>query len=188
MTTITIEKKGRRHYLRFMPFSMKDEAKGKGCKYDPDERCWWTSKSEVAAALAGGMTDSTSSDSGPREREAPGDSAVVAGRALYKGKPYYMAGSVDSGRTRYDDRVRVVETRDRAKVLLYFRDGSSSFWAPREAVDVAKAYDRPQTIGGLHKYTDEAKSGARHGVDFCGHPCPVDGHTCTADHPCHDCL
>lgn len=25
------------------------------------------------------------------------------------------------------------------------------------------------------------------GRDFCGYPCPVNGHRCTADHPCHDC-
>lgn len=28
----------------------------------------------------------------------------------------------------------------------------------------------------------------RRGVDFCGYRCPVDGHVCTADRPCHDCM
>lgn len=28
----------------------------------------------------------------------------------------------------------------------------------------------------------------RGGEGWCGYPCPVDGHICTLDHPCHDCL
>lgn len=188
-TEITVEKKGRRHYLRNLPFGMKDKAKDKGCKWDPEERCWWTSKADVAADLAGAGSGSPASDSGSREREAPGESAIVAGRATYNGKTYYLAGSVERGHTRYDDRVYSVQTRDGAKCLLYFRDGSSSFWADRSDVQIVKTYDRPQTIRGLRKYAEDAKSrgGARRGAHYCGYSCPVDGHTCTAANPCHDC-
>lgn len=49
---ITIEKKGRRHYLRGLPFALKDKAKDRGCKWDPDQRCWWTGKAEVATEIA----------------------------------------------------------------------------------------------------------------------------------------
>lgn len=27
----------------------------------------------------------------------------------------------------------------------------------------------------------------QYGRDYCGGRCPVDGHRCTADNPCHDC-
>jgi len=45
-----------------------------------------------------------------------------------------------------------VQTQDGAKVLLYFRDGSSQFWADRAAIRTIKSYDRPQTIRGLQEY------------------------------------
>lgn len=190
----TIEKKGRRHYLRGLPFGLKDRAKASGCKWDADERCWWTSKADVAAEIAGAAADASASDSGSRQREAPGDEAVVAGRVTYKGKTFYVAGRTVRGRTTYDDRVEGIVTRDGAKILLYFRDGSSSFWAARDAVEVVKRYDRPQTIGGLNRYAEKAKADKerygyvpRKGVDYCGGRCPVDGHICTPDAPCHDC-
>ena len=45
-----------------------------------------------------------------------------------------------------------MQTQDGAKILLYFRDGSAQFWAPRAGVEVVKRYDRPQTIRGLQEF------------------------------------
>lgn len=186
----TIDKQGRRFYLRGLPFSLKEQAKDAGCKWDGAERCWWTGKADVAETIANAAGEPPSEDSAPK-REAPGQDAIVAGRATYKGKAYFVAGVVDRGRTRYDDRVSPVQTRDGQKYLLHFRDGSSSFWASREDVQVSKKYDRPQTIRRLAEFAAQAKANdgyvPRRGVDYCGERCPVDGHTCTADNPCHDC-
>lgn len=49
------------------------------------------------------------------------------------------------------------------------------------AICATESLDRSHgTSGGTYR--------PRRGVDYCGYPCPVDGHRCTPDHPCHDCL
>lgn len=42
-----------------------------------------------------------------------------------------------------------------------------------------ESLDRRPPQGGTYR--------PRRGVDYCGYPCPVDGHRCTPAHPCHDC-
>lgn len=167
---ITIEKQGRRHYVRNAPYAMKDALRNAGCKWDPEQKCWWTSKADVAEQFAGavapagatgatGSTGGTGSSGGTGSgREAPGTDATVAARATYKGKTYYVAGRVNRGRTHWDDTVSQVQTRDGGKTLLYFRDGSSSFWAARQEVQIVKIYSKPTTIARLQEYAAEAKS------------------------------
>ena len=42
--------------------------------------------------------------------------------------------------------------------------------------------------GGRGGYRRETTNGGRRGGQYsCGYPCPVNGHICTDDHPCHDC-
>jgi len=48
----TIETVGRRHYLRGLPYAHKDIARAAGCKWDPDQRCWWTGRTDIAAEVA----------------------------------------------------------------------------------------------------------------------------------------
>jgi len=100
---------------------------------------------------------------------APGLDAVVAGRATYRGKTYYLAGRIRSGRHWRDDRVEPVTTRDGARVLLYFRDGSGQFWAARPEVEITRRYERPQTIRGLQRYAEQRRSGK--GFRYCCEEC-----------------
>ncbi|HKY40745.1 MAG TPA: hypothetical protein VJN18_32645 [Polyangiaceae bacterium] len=164
MTTITIQSEGRRHYLIGNTYPIKDKLRAAGAKWDSDRKAWWTGKRDLAEQLASGASaeaaPAAESGSSPSaSREAPGEGAIVAGRATYKGKTYYVAGRVERGRTHYDDRASAVTSRDGSRILLLFRDGSSQFWAARGDVQIGKTYDRPQTIGRLKRFAEEARNG-----------------------------
>jgi hypothetical protein len=179
--TISIDQQGRRFYLRGNTYPVKDALRSAGCKWDPDARCWYTGKRELAEQCAQGIIPSPVASSGPSPASlesiddwasaaaaspaSPGDDAVVAGRATYKGQTYYVAGRVDRGRTHYDDHVQAVTTRDGAKMLLYSRDGKLQFWAGGALVSITKSYDRPQTIGGLHRFAAKAKEARAQGYE-----------------------
>lgn len=157
---ITIQSEGRRHYILNTPYAMREKLRSAGCKWDPARKAWWTGKAEIAAQFANQeSSDGSTSD----DRKGPGADGIVAARATYKGKTYYVAGRIDRGRTRYDDRVSTVTSRDGSRVLLYFRDGSSQFWAARGEVHITKSYDRPQTIARLRRFADEAKQARAQG-------------------------
>lgn len=157
---ITIQSEGRRHYILNTPYAMREKLRSAGCKWDPARKAWWTGKAEIAAQFANQeSSDGSTSD----DRKGPGADGIVAARATYKGKTYYVAGRIDRGRTRYDDRVSTVTSRDGSRVLLYFRDGSSQFWAARGDVQITKSYDRPQTIGRLTRYAEEARQARTQG-------------------------
>lgn len=162
---ITIDQQGRRFYLRGNTYPIKDQLRAAGCKWDADAKSWYTSKRELAEQLAGQSQAPGPQDapSGQSDREAPGEDAIVAARATYKGKTYYVAGRVDRGRTHWDDRVSAVTTRDGAKVLLYSRDGKLQFWAASELVSITKSYDKPQTIDKLRRFAEKAKEARAQG-------------------------
>lgn len=156
--SITIESVGRRHYVRGNTYPIKDQLRAAGCKWDGAAKAWWTGKRDVAERFAGQAPSSSPGSDRGADRPAPGDDQIVAARAIYKGRTYYVCGRTDRGRTHWDDQVSAVETRDGSRVLLAFRDGSKSFWAPRAQVSIIKSYDRPQTIGSLRAYAEQARS------------------------------
>lgn len=53
----TVEKVGRRHYLRGAPYAERDRLRGAGCNWDPDQKAWWTGKSDVAEDLLARLQD-----------------------------------------------------------------------------------------------------------------------------------
>jgi hypothetical protein len=158
MPEITIEKRGRRYYFLGNTYPVKDQLRDAGAKWDRDARSWYTGKAEVAERFNGASSASTDSSPGSRPRsEAPGLDATVSGRATYRGKTYYVAGRVVHGRTRWDDSLVPIESRDGSRVLLYFRDGSSSFWAMSSELEILKSYRKPTTIARLQEYAQQAK-------------------------------
>jgi len=176
---IEIRTEGRRHYLRGDTYPLKDALRAAGCKWDADAKAWWTGKRETAEQLAAqlGASSSAAPSVETAERpqaQAPGLDATVAGRAQYKGKTYYVAGRVARGRTHWDDELRAVESRDGSRLLLYFRDGSSQFWAAADAVQILKSYRRPTTIQGLRDYADQRKAEDRGEAE-----CPTCERHCT---------
>jgi hypothetical protein len=187
MSEISIRSEGRRHYVVGDTYPVREALRGAGLKWDPQAKAWWSGKRETAEAAissvhgAGGNGNGGTAPQAERtDREAPGEDAIVAGRAEYKGRTYYLAGREQRGRSRHDDTVSPVTSRDGSRMLLYFRDGSSQFWAAAEAVEVTKTYRRSQTIAGLREYAEQAKQtraqgyedgipdGRRYECDECG--------------------
>lgn len=174
-TGITIETVGRRTYFRGETYPCRDVLKREGAHWDADGRAWWIGDRAKAEALAARLNASTASEtgaSGTGTGEGPqGDFTdhVLAGRATYKGKPYYVAGNVERGYGRYArDKVSIVYTRDFAKVLLISRDGTLRFWADNQLVTVEKRYERPQTINSLRDFKNDLREGRVRTCPNCG--------------------
>lgn len=184
--SIQIETEGRRTYIVGNTYPVRDQIRALGAHWDSERKAWWTAKAEEARQLAerlnGAQTAPAASQGAPSSK-APRDglNSVVAGRATYKGHTYYVAGRTAKGRTHWDDRVEAITTQDGQKVLLYFRDGSSQFWAPLrqfgdrvtvaemattppDVVCIVKSYDRPQTIRGLQRFAEQARKDAADGI------------------------
>ena len=168
--TISIQTEGRRTYIAGNTYAVRDQIRAIGAHWDSGRKMWWTAKRAEAEALIarlGTIEQSTAPAAGQSNSKAPRDGldSIVAGRVEYKGKTYYLAGRTERGRTHYDDQVGPVRTQDGAKYLLYFRDGSSQFWAAASEVKIVKGYDRPQTISGLKQFAARAKQDEADGVD-----------------------
>lgn len=183
--TITTQTEGRRTYIMGDTYPIRDTLRAGGAPWDADRKAWWLGDRDRAAALAAKIGPATEPTNAPAE--APCTNATVAGRAVYKGKTYYIAGRVVRGRTHWDDRVAAVTTRDGAKIMLYSRDGKCKFWAPLpqygavvkvgaapdpSAAQITKTYDKPQTIGSLRRFAAEARDGfpGRTTCYMCGSP------------------
>ena len=188
--SITLQTEGRRTYLCGNTYSIRDKIRAIGAHWDADRKAWWTSKRDAAEALVAKLPTAEPPAQASQSIEAQRDGleSVVAGRATYQGRTYYVAGRVVRGRTHWDDTVQAITTRDGQKVLLYFRDGSRQFWAPLarytgavvrvgdapdvSGAEIVKTYDRPQTIKRLAKFAEEAKAGfpGRATCYMCGSP------------------
>lgn len=180
MTTITLEKTGRRTYLVGNTFPLRATLRDAGAHWDAERKAWWFGDTKKAAEIVASHTPAAETPTAASKPEAPGEDAVVAGKATYKGKKYYLAGRIVRGRTHWDDTVESIGTRDGQKVLLYSLDGNLKFWAqvdrggaPAEAAaKIDKLYSKPQTIGGLRAFAAEAKAGfpGRATCGTCGSP------------------
>jgi len=150
--TITLDTSvARRIYLRGDTYAVKDSIRAIGGHWDADAKAWWCGRGKrtEAEAIA---SQTAAPPAETADRKGDGEATVVAGRATYRGRTYYIVGRTVRGRTQWDDGVAAVTTGDGLKVLLAFCDGSKTFWAPRGAVEVAKIYDRPQTVGRLARF------------------------------------
>jgi len=190
--SVSIEKIGRRHYIR-AGYQHKAALKAAGCKWDADRCCWWTGKADTAAALVAKLSATVEAAPEHQTEILASDAREIIGRGTYRGRNCYVLGRIVSrARSAYDhDEIAPVKTRDGARIKLTSRDGARIWWAPTEEVSVDKRYQRLTSIQSLRDYAQQARDNGgfvpRRGVDYCGHACPVDGHTCTADRPCHDC-
>jgi hypothetical protein len=153
---IEIKTEGRRHYLIGETYSAREAIRSAGCRWDPERRAWYSGKRDAAeAALRAVERQSLLTGSGPEpQREVPGANAIVAGRARYKGRTYYLAGR----KSYHGDTVQLVTSRDGSRRLLYFRDGSCQFWASAAEISVEKRYEYPKTIRGLREYAQRARA------------------------------
>jgi len=184
---ITIETRGRRHYLIGQTYPLREQLRAAGAHWDAEARAWWTGQRETAEALLSAEGEGEGEGDASQPQSA-GDATVVAARATYRGRACYVAGRVVRGRTRYDDSVEAVTSRDGARVLLVSRDGARQWWAPiarhtasvvrvgdrpdTDGAEIGRTYDRPQTIRGLRRYAEDARAGfpGRPTCSTCGRP------------------
>lgn len=200
---ISIRQDGRRLYLVGDTYPVKDQIRSAGGKWDLEHKAWYVGvqRRDVAERIitqcAGGGAAATTTT---QSQAPPGLDAVVACRATYHGHTYYAAGRIERGRTHWDDQVRAVESRDGSRVLLYFRDGSRSFWAATADVTFAHMYGagRGSTIRRVREAAermaqmspeerDEAREDAA--ARAVGEQCPCSGGACRcgSDAPCCMC-
>ena len=188
---ISTETSGRRTYFIGDTYAVREQLRAAGAHWDGDRRAWWVGSAAKAADLVASFSAVPAEATGPEALSE--DERAIIGRGTYKGRGYYVLGRIVSrGRTRYDrDEIAPVKTRDGSRVKLASRDGSLVFWAATDEVSVEKRYERLTSIRSLREYAEKARANGGYvpvlGRDYCGHPCPVDGHVCTPDHPCHDC-
>lgn len=150
--SITVDKKGRRFYLRGNTYPIKDSLRSSGAKWDADERAWWTSKQEVADKFA--KAEDVKQD---RNDSNEGENLRVIGRANYKGKSYYV---VWQGMTRAGFE----------GWKLAFSDGTKTFWTKQgeQPPTWVKSYDKPKTIRELREYAARAaKTKSQYGGSEC---------------------
>ena len=134
-----VEKHGRRHYIRDLPFDQRHLARDEGCKWDPDRKMWWSGKADAAQAVVD-AAGSGSSQNVPAENT--GRQLEVIGRAEHKGRGYLL---VWEGTTKHGPACK-----------LAFRDGSKTFWS--NEAKVTKRFKRSMTVGALLDYAEEQKS------------------------------
>lgn len=164
--SITLTQKGRRTYISGDTYQIRDKLRAAGAHWDADARAWWYSRAHAEQV----EQIIKEADTAAETPDTPGDNALVAGRVTYRGKTYYAAGRLIRGRTRWDDTVRAVRSRDGSRILLYYRDGARQFWADYSEVAWQKTYSSPQTIGGLRGYAEQARQADTpgSGVYRCG--------------------
>lgn len=162
---LTIQQDGRRYYLMGNTYPIRDQLRDAGFHWDGEKRAWWTGERKKAEKIVSATQG---------KQVAPGRYSTICGRAEYKGKTYYVASR--------EFEAKPITTSDGHKVLLFFRDGSSQFWAPRSLVRIVKSYQQPRTIADIQEYAERAAEGdqkqkadapTRVGCSMCGDDVPA---------------
>jgi hypothetical protein len=157
-------------------YPVREHLRALGGKWNPARKCWMVPETQAEQAkelVSGGASSAPSASSAVARAPRDGEDSVVYARAVYRGRPCYVAG-----RRAGDWETRAVTTRDGAKMLLYSRDGSSQWWAPEPEVSIEKVYTgRPKTIAGLRRFAEQIRAnGGTHpdACSYCGQlDCPA---------------
>lgn len=147
MAKCTLEKVGRRYYVRGDSYSLKDTLKENGCKWDATERAWYTANKEAAEAILA-IFENAGDKKGERVEVTEGMATEVCGRLQYKGAAYYYSWE---GQTKSGDR--------KAKAVTM--DGTKSFWVTYPDYQVTAAYKNKRTIQNLKDYAEKKKAQAK---------------------------
>lgn len=135
--TITIDKQGRRFYLRGDTYAVRASIKEAGAKWDPDANCWYTGRQAVAETIVAELGGSEAAAArAPAKAERLTAASAIAGRARYKGREYLLVweGSTSRGHA----------------AKLAFMDGSQIFWASSGEYEVTKIYQSRERYGRTH--------------------------------------
>ncbi len=134
---ITIDKQGRRFYLRGDTYPVRARIQAAGAVWDGDARAWYTGRKDRALALVQELGGGTRTQD-PNESLA--SNTTIAGKATYKGRAYLLLWEGD--------------TKRGTAAKLAFADGSKVFWAPAGEYQVTKTYES-MTFGKLSRLREE---------------------------------
>lgn len=181
--TLTVEKTGRRWYFLGNTYSIKDQLKQEGCKWDPERKAWWTGKQGVADKFSGDIQPTEKSEDQKREELSSKD---CFGKVKYKGKLYYVIGRSGSG-----------------KLHLTVLDCSIDFWATEDSCVWEKRYaakshwggygrgqvEQYQSVASIRRFIDRTKSEStaeRESREDRAHAYREYGGVCRCDKPVHE--
>lgn len=133
---ITVERIGRRSYLRGAPYAMRERLRAAGAKWDAAERAWWLSKDQEAHALAEALHIANDA---PRAEGLTDDTRLL-GRATYKGKSYLVLWE---GTT----------ARGPAAKLCIAKADATPFWVSQGEYEIVKRYAPREIRGRMEPYT-----------------------------------
>jgi hypothetical protein len=167
---ISIEKIGRRHYLRNTPYSVKDTLFNAGCKWDSQEKSWWTGKRELAESLLATLSATT------EDSPTPVPPVGVVTYAKLSDGTWGVRGPVEM--LVFGEVVEVIKRSGETKRETVAGRISEAFGVATARIVQRDRAPRPKSARQSHYV----------GVESCGGPCPVTGRRCTRRDPCHDCL
>lgn len=168
--TVTIEKVDRRYYIRGNTYTIKDQLRSAGCKWDADAKCWYTGKKETAEKFAGKEVKTEFVKPTKDElAEKP-----CTGKVEYKGRQYYVIG----------------RSQKTSKLWLTVLDCSIDFWAADADCKWTKHYAgredyrsgrvEHQTVGGIRRFIESNKTAKAEGFDSSRHQHAVQSGRCMA--------
>lgn len=142
MTGITVERIGRRSYLRGNTYPIKDQLKSAGAHWDGEQRAWWIGdhgKAEELAAKGAGGPQAGGEERGNGASDKLTADSKIAGKARYQGREYLL--------------VWEGQTRKGFAAKLAFSDGSKIFWASQGEYQVTKRYEERTEGHGRYQRT-----------------------------------
>lgn len=174
--SIEIIRQGRRSYFQNLPFALKDAVKAEGARWDSAAKMWWMGNDEKARRVAAELNAGPAPKEQATGRYAKLDDGTwgVRGRNLVEGE------EVTVFKRSGDRKVETVGT-----ILSTDADGWQTATLRRQG-----RASRSASQGYSYSYS-RSRYGRRYNdgwTEACGYPCPVDGHICTPDDPCHDCI
>lgn len=139
MTSVTLEKQGRRYYFRGDTYSVRDRLRSAGCKWDYAARAWYTGKQETADQLLRSLHEAPPLADGatapaptPRAVDVADDTKIL-GKAEYKGRTYLLLWE---GTTRRGEAAKLASM-----------DGKLVFWASAGDYRISKTYQERECRG-----------------------------------------
>lgn len=147
--SLAIEQNNDRFYLIGHTFSLKDTIKSLGCKFDAARKQWYATQKEIAEQVisVAGSKEDESSNTRPVNKSVSTAEKIIRGRAVYKGREYYV--------------LQDTRKNDKRLVKLVYKDGSKVFWAgSAEEVQIVAKYNKPKSLDNLAafvKWADLAK-------------------------------
>ena len=161
--TITIESRGRRHYLIGNTYPIKDTIRSAGCKWDPEAKAWYSGKRDTVEGLVGRVQSGGVKATASYVKLPDGSWGVrISGEA----KPGPVDVATKSGDRKTETITEVLRT-----------EGDYSFCAIKPREKKQRAPRQPSSVGERGAYTSQFQ-----GSKSCRDPQHKVGESCWLKH------